>query len=196
IRYRGENTVRITWIITLVCSAAIVSAQQPVAKSFSSAADVQSMIEKAKNERKSDQPNFIQPILQAAPYIVNLEYRVQGIDTNPNIHDVEAEMVYVVDGAGVLTIGGKLKDERRTNDKNRTGSKLEGGTPRRIAKGDYVMIPEKHGALLNSGGGPAGHYVRAPAKERCGQLPRRLGAAVWRRRPSPESNTCPDDNDA
>jgi mannose-6-phosphate isomerase-like protein (cupin superfamily) len=134
--------VRIAWIMTFVCYAVIVSAQQPVAKGFSSAADIQAMIDKAKNERKSDQPNFIQPILQAAPYNVNLEYRVQGIDTNPNIHDVEAEIVYVVDGAGVLTIGGKLKDERRTNDKNRTGSKLEGGTPRRIAKGDYVLIPE------------------------------------------------------
>src|SRR5436190_20133073 len=109
-RSTGENTVRITWVITFGCAAAIVSAQQPVAKGFSSAADVQGMIEKAKNERKSDQPNFIQPILQAAPYSVNLEYRVEGIDTNPNIHDVEAEMVYVVDGAGVLTIGGKLKD--------------------------------------------------------------------------------------
>ena len=134
--------MRITWIITVVCAAGVASAQQPLAKSFSSAADVQAMIEKAKNERKPDQPNFIQPILQAAPYNVNLEYRVQGIDTNPNIHDVEAEIVYVVDGAGVLTIGGTLKDERRTNDKNRTGSKLEGGTPRRIAKGDYIMIPE------------------------------------------------------
>lgn len=134
--------MRITWITIFVCAAAIVSGQQPVTKSFSSAADVQSMIEKAKKDRKSDQPNFIQPILQAAPYNVNLEYRVQGIDTNPNIHDVEAEMVYVVDGAGVLTIGGKLKDERRTNDKNRTGSKIEGGTPQRIGKGDYVMIPE------------------------------------------------------
>lgn len=134
--------MRSAWIITLVCAAGVVSAQQPVTKGFSSAADVQAMVEKAKNERKPDQPNFIQPILQAAPYNVNLEYRVQGIDTNPNIHDVEAEIVYVVDGAGVLTIGGKLKDERRTNDKNRTGSKLEGGTPRRIAKGDYVLIPE------------------------------------------------------
>lgn len=134
--------MRIAWITTFVCAAVTVSAQQPVAKSFSSAADVQGMIEKAKNERKPDQPNFIQQILQAAPYNVNLEYRVQGIDTNPNIHDVEAEIVYVVDGAGVLTIGGKLMDERRTNGKNRTGSKLEGGTPRRIAKGDYVMIPE------------------------------------------------------
>jgi mannose-6-phosphate isomerase-like protein (cupin superfamily) len=134
--------VRSAWIITLVCTAGAVRAQQPVEKGFSSAADVQAMVEKAKNERNPDQPNFIQQILQAAPYNVNLEYRVQGIDTNPNIHDVEAEIVYVVDGAGVLTIGGKLKDERRTNDKNRTGSKLEGGTPRRIAKGDYVLIPE------------------------------------------------------
>ena len=134
--------MRIAWIFTLACGAAMVSAQQPVAKDFSSAADVQAMIAKAQKERKPDQPNFIQPILQAAPYNVNLEYRVQGIDTNPNIHDVEAEMVYVVDGAGVLTIGGTLKDERRTNATNRTGSKLEGGTPRRIAKGDYIMIPE------------------------------------------------------
>lgn len=134
--------MRTTWVITVLCAAGALSAQQPVAKSFSSAADVQAMIEKAKNERKPDQPNFIQPILQAAPYNVNLEYRVQGIDTNPNIHDVEAEIVYVVDGAGVLTIGGNLKDERRTNATNRTGSKLEGGTPRRIAKGDYIMIPE------------------------------------------------------
>ena len=119
--------MRIAWIVTLAGAVGVMSAQQPVAKDFSSAADVQAMIEKAKKERKPDQPNFIQPILKAAPYDVNLEYRVQGI---------------VVDGAGVLTIGGKLKDERRTNDKNRTGSKLEGGTPRRIAKGDYVLIPE------------------------------------------------------
>ena len=124
--------MQISWIITFVCSAAVMSAEQPVAKGFSSAADIQAMIEKAKNERKSDQPNFIQPILQPAPHSVNLEYRVQGIDTNPNIHDVEAEMVYVVDGAGVLTIGGKLKDEWRTNDKT---------APDQSSKG------ERHGEL-------------------------------------------------
>src|SRR6476660_2759223 len=100
--------MRFAWIITFVCVTGMMSAQQPAAKTFSSAADVAAMIAKAKNERKPDQPNFIQPILQAAPYNVNLEYRVQGIDTNPNIHEAEAEMIYVVDGAGVLTVGGKL----------------------------------------------------------------------------------------
>ena len=135
--------MRFTLMITFVSVAATLSAQQPVAKSYSSAADVAAMVEKAKKERKPDQGNYIQQILQAAPYNVNLEYRVHGIDTNPNIHEAEAEMVYVVEGAGVLTVGGTLKDEKRVNDKNLTGSKLEGGTPRRIAKGDYVMIPEK-----------------------------------------------------
>ena len=61
--------MRIAWIITFVCAIGVVSAQQPVAKGFSSAADVQAMIEKAKNERKPDQPNFIQAILQATPPI-------------------------------------------------------------------------------------------------------------------------------
>ena len=134
--------MRLTLMITFVSLAAMLSAQQPVAKSYSSAADVAAMVEKAKRERKPDQGNYIQQILQAAPYNVNLEYRVQGIDTNPNIHETEAEMVYVVEGAGVLTVGGKLKDEKRTNATNLTGSKLEGGTPRRIAKGDYSLIPE------------------------------------------------------
>lgn len=134
--------MRLAWIITLVGVTAMMSAQQPSMKTYSSAADVAAMVAKAKNERKPDQPNYIQQILQAAPYNVNLEYRVQGIDTNPNIHETEAEMVYVVDGAGVLTVGGKLKDEKRTNATNLTGSKLEGGTPRRIAKGDYALIPE------------------------------------------------------
>jgi len=134
--------MRLTLMITFVSLAAMLSAQQPVAKSYSSAADVAAMVEKAKRERKPDQGNYIQQILQAAPYNVNLEYRVQGIDTNPNVHETEAEMIYVVEGAGVLTVGGKLKDEKRVNATNLTGSKLEGGTPRRIAKGDYVMVPE------------------------------------------------------
>ena len=134
--------MRIPWIITILSATAMLSAQQTATKTFSSAADVAAMIAKAKSERKPDQPNFIQPIVQAAPYNVNLEYRVQGIDTNPNIHEAEAELVYVVDGAGVLTVGGKLKDEKRVNAKNLTGSKLEGGTPQRIAKGDYILIPE------------------------------------------------------
>ena len=64
-------------ILMLFSSAAL--AQQPAAQSpapaarlFAGSADVTAMIAKAKSERKPDQPNFVQPILQLAPYNANL----------------------------------------------------------------------------------------------------------------------------
>jgi mannose-6-phosphate isomerase-like protein (cupin superfamily) len=112
------------------------------AKTFASAADVEKMIEKAKNERAPDQPNFIQQIVRLPPYNANLEYRVAGIDTPATLHETEAEIVFVVDGAGMFVSGGTLTEERRTNATNRAGKEVEGGTSQRIAKGDYVFIPE------------------------------------------------------
>jgi len=135
--------MRIALIVTFAGITLAVNAQEPALKTFASRADVDAMIAKAKKERKPDQPNFIQPILRESPYTANLEYRVQGINTNPLSHLTEAEIVYVVEGAGRLTIGGKLRDEKQMNAKNLGGTSLEGGTPRRIEKGDYILIPEK-----------------------------------------------------
>ena len=129
-------------LVTLVGAAVVLLAQEPAAKTFTSAADVTAMIKKAKDERRPDQPNFIQPLLQAAPYNVNLEYRVKGVDSNPNVHETEAEIFYVVEGAGTLTTGGKLRDEKRLNATNLTGSAVDGGTSRHIAKGDFFLVPE------------------------------------------------------
>ena len=101
------------------------------------------MIAKAKSERKPDQPDFVQPIVQLAPYRANLEYRVAAVNAPASVHEREAEMFFVVDGAGTLVTGGTLRDEKRTNGENLTGSAIDGGTPRRVAKGDWVMVPEK-----------------------------------------------------
>ena len=135
-------------IVTMFSSAAL--AQQPAAqgaapaaKLFAGSADVTAMMAKAKSERKPDQPNFIQPIVQLAPYTANLESRVAGVKAPASVHEREAEMFYVVEGAGTLVTGGTLRDEKRTNAENLTGSAIEGGTPRRIVKGDWVMVPEK-----------------------------------------------------
>ena len=135
-------------IIMLVSSAAL--AQQPAAPNpapaarlFAGSADVTAMMAKAKNERKPDQPNFVQPIVQLAPYNANLEYRVAGVAAPASVHEREAEMFFVIEGAGTLVTGGTLRDEKRTNAENLTGSAIEGGTPRHLAKGDWVMVPEK-----------------------------------------------------
>ena len=115
-------------------------AQPP--KTFASAAEVEAMINKAKSERTPDQANFIQQIVRLAPYNANLEYRVAGIDTPATQHETEAELVFVVDGAATFVSGGKLTEATRTNPTNFAGKDVEGGTPQRIAKGDYVFIPE------------------------------------------------------
>jgi mannose-6-phosphate isomerase-like protein (cupin superfamily) len=132
-------------IVLTSCSLALFAqspAPAPAPKLFASAADVTALVANAKKERKADQANFIQPILQLAPYNANLEYRVAGINGNASVHEREAEMFFVVDGSGTLTTGGKLRDERRTNAENLSGSGIDGGTRRRVAKGDYIMVPE------------------------------------------------------
>lgn len=115
----------------------------PSPKLFAGSADVTAMIAKAKSERKPDQPNFVQPILQLAPYNANLEHRVAGVAAPASVHEREAEMFFVVDGAGTLVTGGTLRDEKRSNAENLTGSGIDGGTPRHVAKGDWIMVPEK-----------------------------------------------------
>ena len=139
-------------VLTMLSSAAL--AQQPpapgaapgaapAAKLFAASADVTAMMAKAKSERKPDQPNFIQPIVQLAPYNAYLEYRVAGVKAPASVHEREAEMFYVVEGSGTLVTGGTLREEKRTNAENLTGSGVDGGTPRHIAKGDWIMVPEK-----------------------------------------------------
>jgi mannose-6-phosphate isomerase-like protein (cupin superfamily) len=73
---------------------------------------------------------------------LSMEYRVEGVDTPPSVHEKEAEIIFVMDGAGTFTEGGKLAGEKRSNASNLTGTGIEGGAPRHISKGDCIFVPE------------------------------------------------------
>ncbi|MBV9507566.1 MAG: cupin domain-containing protein [Acidobacteriia bacterium] len=128
---------------TLLLAGLTAQAQQPagqVMKTFASSSDVAALIAQAKSERKDNQAIVTKPILRLAPYNANLEYRAS---VGPAaVHEKEAEMFYVIDGSATLMTGGKLTKESRTNPENLTGSGIEGGTSRAIAKGDFVIVPE------------------------------------------------------
>jgi mannose-6-phosphate isomerase-like protein (cupin superfamily) len=127
--------------IALVAVAAM--AQQkgaPAPKMYSSAADVAALIAKSKSERKEGQAIVTQRILSLAPYNANLEYR--GSVGPAAVHEKEAEMFYVIDGSATMMTGGKLVSETRTNAENLSGTAIEGGESRSIAKGDFVIVPE------------------------------------------------------
>jgi mannose-6-phosphate isomerase-like protein (cupin superfamily) len=114
-------------------------AAPPAGKTMVSAAEVNALIAKAKAQR-TDQPIIAQSLLQLAPYNVSLEYRASI--GNAAIHETEAELFYVVDGSATLVTGGKLKEEKRTNAENLSGTGIEGGESRHVAKGDFVIVPD------------------------------------------------------
>ena len=131
----------------VILTASAAFAQQPPAsaaaaasRTMVSASDVTALIAKAKAERKGDQALLAQSMIQLAPYNVSLEYRAAV--ANAAVHETEAELFYVIDGSATLVTGGKLTNENRTNAANLSGSGIEGGVSRRVAKGDFVMVPE------------------------------------------------------
>ena len=109
-------------------------------KTFTSAAEVNALIAKAKSERKEGQPTVAEPMLELGSYDGHLEYR--AMVGNAAVHEHEAELFYVIDGSATLTTGGKLVNEKRTDAANLNGSAIEGGMPRAIAKGDWILVPE------------------------------------------------------
>jgi mannose-6-phosphate isomerase-like protein (cupin superfamily) len=133
--------------LVIAVSSSAASAQQPASspaaesRTMVSAAEVSALIAKAKADRKDNQPIVAQSLIQLAPYNVSLEYRASV--GNAAVHETEAELFYVVDGSATLVTGGKLKEEKRTNAENLSGTGIEGGVSRHVAKGDFVMVPER-----------------------------------------------------
>jgi mannose-6-phosphate isomerase-like protein (cupin superfamily) len=142
--------------LLVVCMGAVAAAQQPATpgaspatpgatpvtamKTFCSSTDVQALISKARSERKDGQPIVVERVVQLAPYMANLEYRASvGLAA---VHEKEAELMYVVEGSGTIVTGGTLQNPTRTNPANLTGTAIDGGTQQKIAKGDFIFIPE------------------------------------------------------
>ena len=130
---------------TLVAAAALAKQPAPQSpekptKTFTSSAEVTALIGKAKSEHKQGQSTVAEPMLELGSYDGHLEYRPSV--GNAAVHEKEAEIFYVIDGSATLVTGGKLVNEKRTDAANLNGSGIEGGTPRNIVKGDWVLVPQ------------------------------------------------------
>jgi mannose-6-phosphate isomerase-like protein (cupin superfamily) len=121
-------------------------------KTFASSSEVTALIAKAKAERKDGQGVVAEPILSLAPYRATLEYRAGSAPAS--VHENDAELMYVIEGAGTIVTGGTLTDAKRTNPTNLSGTGIEGGTPQPFAKGDFIIVPENtpHQTAPTSGG--------------------------------------------
>jgi mannose-6-phosphate isomerase-like protein (cupin superfamily) len=84
--------------------------------------------------------NGFQPFIELAPYSVGMEHRIKP--QGAAVHEHDAELFYVIDGSGDLVTGGKLIGETRTNEANLSGTGIQGGTTRKVSKGDWIIVPE------------------------------------------------------
>ena len=120
-------------------------------KTFTSSEEVAALIAKAKADRKGDQPLVSEPILSLAPYQASLEYR--PAQAPAALHEKDAELMVVIDGTGTIVTGGTLVGEKRTNAANLSGTSIKDGKSQNIAKGDFVIVPEKTPHQITPTGG-------------------------------------------
>jgi mannose-6-phosphate isomerase-like protein (cupin superfamily) len=79
-----------------------------------------------------DRPNSTVRVFSIAPYTANIEHRTNQ-PQNASVHPDEAELFYVVDGSGTMVTGGKLAADNKS---------VEGGTPHKLNKGDFLIVPK------------------------------------------------------
>jgi len=122
-------------------AAPAVPAANQVVNLFFDGGDLPAAIAKLKAARVNDQPLVTQPrLLNMPPYRVQLEYRP---GTAPaTVHEIDAELMFIVQGTGAIVTGGKVVDEKRTNATNLAGPSITGGQSRDISPGDVILIPE------------------------------------------------------
>ena len=144
----------LTFLVGVTGSTALVqAADAPPMKTFMSSAEIMSLIDKAKADRKGDAPLVAEPILSLAPYRAQLEYRPGN--SPPAVHETDAEMMYVLQGTGTIVTGGKLINEKRNNAHNLGGTGIEGGNSQAVTPGAMLIVPEgvPH-QVMPSGGQP------------------------------------------
>lgn len=132
------------FLLLIVSSA---NAQAPMVATDITAAQVQAFLKDAPRDRNSDRPIRV---VDAGGYRVGIfgVFRPKSAPPNATVHQTNvSEIYYMLEGAGMLVTGGKLKQPetpRQSTLGNWTdvaSSGIEGGTSRRIAKGDVVIIP-------------------------------------------------------
>lgn len=75
-------------------------------------------------------------------YRIGMEHRLPNFPQNAAVHEREAELWGVIDGALTITTSGKLIEPRQNGANWNSAKGITGGTPIRVGKGDFLMIPE------------------------------------------------------
>ena len=79
------------------------------------------------------------PLLETAGYKVHASRRIEP--GQAEIHTLDTDVIYVVDGSATLVTGGKAVDTKEIAPNEIRGTKIEGGEEHQIGRGEVVIIP-------------------------------------------------------
>jgi uncharacterized protein GlcG (DUF336 family)/mannose-6-phosphate isomerase-like protein (cupin superfamily) len=80
-----------------------------------------------------------QPLLETAGYKVHASRRIEP--GQAEIHTLDTDVIYVVDGSAMLVTGGKAINAKDIAPNEIRGTKIEGGQEHQISKGEVIVIP-------------------------------------------------------
>lgn len=133
-----KSKAAIAMVVLALASPSLAQGAKQSPPLFSSAANIQAIIAKARSEHKDKSSNTVEPTVSIGPYIVNIEYRTG--ETPPTVHKGQFEYIQVLEGSATLLEGGTLENGKGPPNLI-VGTSISGGTTRVISKGDYVVIP-------------------------------------------------------
>jgi uncharacterized protein GlcG (DUF336 family)/mannose-6-phosphate isomerase-like protein (cupin superfamily) len=90
-------------------------------------------------------------------YMVHASHRDKaGI---AELHEKDADIIYVLDGSATLVTGGTVVDPKPTAPGEIRGKEITGGETRQIAKGDIIIVPAGTPHWFKEVPGPLNYYV-------------------------------------
>ena len=100
------------------------------------------------------------PLLETAGYKVHASRRVDP--GQAEIHTLDTDVIYVVEGSATLVTGGKAIDTKTIAPNEIRGSRIEGGEEHHITKGDAIIIPNGVPHQFTSVTGELHYFVCKP----------------------------------
>ena len=127
--------MRTALLVALLAIAAVPVRSQTLAVPYASPADVADATARSKAAA-----TLSAQVLVSLPSLrLSVEYRSKP--TPASVHDKNNELINVLSGSGTLIMGGTLKNEKRRDAANLTGSGIDGGHSYELLKGTYLFIP-------------------------------------------------------
>lgn len=80
------------------------------------------------------------------PWLINTSYKIQAgrrvQGGKVEIHEHDTDILWVTEGSATLVTGGKVVNQTTKSPGEFGGDKIEGGTTRKVVKGDLIVIPQ------------------------------------------------------